>query len=187
MGAYHKTLLVEKTTREAFMDKIKELIKGDVPNVEQKITDVANELGFHNLDSISTEEAELIAEEVSKNGSTLAVSTPPATITVPSKTTNGNGNGKKSKTIQPQGNVDMKKVISDLGDMASGLEQRTDKLCSELTKTTSDRLGDRILRVKPDILKDVAARVNAELGDIDTFCDEFEAMFRQSIPYIQSN
>ena len=168
------------------MDKIKELIKGDVPNVEQKITDVANELGFHNLDSISIEEAELIAEEVSKNGNTLAVSTPPATITVPSKTTNGNG--KKSKTIQAQDStVDMKKVISDLGEMASGLEQRTDKLCSELTKTTSDRLGDRILRVKPDILKDVAARVNAELGDIDTFCDEFEAMFRQSIPYIQSN
>jgi predicted transcriptional regulator len=184
MGTYHKTLLVEKTTREDFMDKIKELIKGDVPNVEQKIASVASELGFHNLDSISIEEAELIAEEVSKNGSTLAVSTPPATITVPSKTTNGNGNGKKSKTIQTQGNVDMKKVISDLGQTASSLQKRTDDLCSELTEKTVDSISDRLLKVKPDILKNVAARVSDELGDIDTFCDEFERMFRESIPSI---
>lgn len=169
------------------MNQVKALIKNNIPNVEEKIRNVATSLGFSDIESISQEEAQLIADKVQKNNPGLVTEPAPATVPVPVKIThevNDNGNGKKAKITQGTGNIDMKKVISDLGQTVSSLERTNDVLCNELTRKTVDNLSDRLLQVKPDILKDVAARVNKELGDIDTFCSEFERMFRESIPNI---
>jgi hypothetical protein len=166
------------------MNQVKALIKNNIPNVEEKIRNMATSLGFSDIESISQEEAQLIADKVQKANPGLV--TEPAPATVPVKIThevNGNGNGKKANITQETG-INMKKVITDLGQTVSSLEKTNDSLCTELTSRTVDNLSDRLLQVKPDILKNVAARVNKELGDIDTFCSEFERMFRESIPNI---
>jgi hypothetical protein len=170
------------------MNQVKALIKNNIPNVEEKIRNMATSLGFSDIESISQEEAQLIADKVQKANPGLV--TEPAPATVPVKIThevngngNGNGNGKKANITQETG-INMKKVITDLGQTVSSLEKTNDSLCTELTSKTVDSISERLLQVKPDILKDVAARVNKELGDIDTFCSEFERMFRESIPNI---
>ncbi|MFM6390982.1 MAG: hypothetical protein ACKPFH_00580 [Dolichospermum sp.] len=64
------------------MDRIKQLIKGEIIDIDRKIQSVANDLGYSDLDTLTQEECELIAEEINKNNGDLVIrESNPAPIT----------------------------------------------------------------------------------------------------------
>jgi len=161
------------------MDKIKQLIKSEIKDVETKIQTVANDLGYKNLDTLTQEECELIADEVNKSNGGLAVQeSSPASIT---KTQNG----KKSKITQSQSsaipvNPDMKQVITNLVKGTEQLYETTDKFCGQLTADKSQQIVERLRQVNPDILASVVSELQIEAENTEKFCNELEQMLRES-------
>lgn len=163
------------------MDRIKQLIKGEVSDVDRKIQSVANDLGYRNLDALTQEECELIAEEINKNnGGLVTQESNPAPITKAQ-----NGNGKKPKITQSQSsatpvNPNMKEVITDLVKGTEKLYETTDRFCGQLTADTSRRIANRLTQVNPDILASVINELRTEAENTENFCNELEQTLRES-------
>ncbi|MFM5939642.1 MAG: hypothetical protein ACKOQ2_33770, partial [Dolichospermum sp.] len=144
------------------MDRIKQLIKGEIIDVDKKIQSVANDLGYSDLDTLTQEECELIAEEINKNNGDLVIrESNPAPIT------KAQSNGKKPKTTQSQPNANpvnpnMKEVITGLVKGTEKLYETTDRFCEQLTADTSQRITKRLTQVNPDILASVTNELKTE-------------------------
>ncbi|MFM5943848.1 MAG: hypothetical protein ACKO87_17170 [Dolichospermum sp.] len=162
------------------MDRIKQLIKGEIIDVDKKIQSVANDLGYSDLDTLTQEECELIAEEINKNNGDLVIrESNPAPIT------KAQSNGKKPKTTQSQPNANpvnpnMKEVITGLVKGTEKLYETTDRFCEQLTADTSQRITKRLTQVNPDILASVTNELKTEAEKTENFCNELEQMFRES-------
>ncbi|MFM6253685.1 MAG: hypothetical protein ACKPEQ_31840 [Dolichospermum sp.] len=163
------------------MDRIKQLIKSEIIDIDKKIQSVANDLGYSDLDTLTQEECELIAEEINKNNGDLVIrESNPAPITKAQ-----NSNGKKPKTTQSQPNANpvnpnMKKVITGLVEGTEKLCETTDKFCEQLTADTSRRIIKRLTQVNSDILTSVTNELKTEAENTENFCNELEQMFRES-------
>ncbi|MFM5926244.1 MAG: hypothetical protein ACKO9U_05915 [Dolichospermum sp.] len=164
------------------MDRIKQLIKGEIIDIDKKIQSVANDLGYSDLDTLTQEECELIAEEINKNNGDLVIrESNPAPIT------KAQSNGKKPKTTQSQPNANpvnpnMKEVITGLVKGTEKLYETTDRFCEQLTADTSQRIIKRLTQVNSDILTSVTNELKTEVENTGNFCDELEQMFRESYP-----
>ncbi|MFM8006412.1 MAG: hypothetical protein ACKO86_16050 [Dolichospermum sp.] len=162
------------------MNRIKQLIKSEIANVEKQIQSVANDLGYTDLDTLTQEECELIAEEINKNNGDLVIrESNPAPIT------KAQSNGKKPKTTQSQPNANpvnpnMKEVITGLVKGTEKLYETTDRFCEQLTADTSQRITKRLTQVNPDILASVTNELKTEAEKTENFCNELEQMFRES-------
>ncbi|MFM6024762.1 MAG: hypothetical protein ACKPER_17850 [Dolichospermum sp.] len=162
------------------MDRIKQLIKGEIIDIDKKIQSVANDLGYSDLDTLTQEECELIAEEINKNNGDLVIrESNPALIT------KAQSNGKKTKTTQSQPNANpvnpnMKEVITGLVKGTEKLYETTDRFCEQLTADTSRRIIKRLTQVNSDILTSVTNELKTEAEKTENFCNELEQMFRES-------
>ncbi|MFM6918902.1 MAG: hypothetical protein ACKPKT_15280 [Dolichospermum sp.] len=162
------------------MDRIKQLIKGEIIDIDKKIQSVANDLGYSDLDTLTQEECELIAEEINKNNGDLVIrESNPAPIT------KAQSNSKKPKTTQSQPNANpvnpnMKEVITGLVKGTEKLYETTDRFCEQLTADTSQRITKRLTQVNPDILASVTNGLKTEAEKTENFCNELEQMFRES-------
>ncbi|MFM6252609.1 MAG: hypothetical protein ACKPEQ_26260, partial [Dolichospermum sp.] len=83
-------------------------------DIDKKIQSVANDLGYSDLDTLTQEECELIAEEINKNNGDLVIQE-----SNPAPITKAQSNSKKPKTTQSQPNANpvnpnMKEVITGL-------------------------------------------------------------------------
>ncbi|MFM6266314.1 MAG: hypothetical protein ACKPFA_07365 [Dolichospermum sp.] len=162
------------------MDRIKQLIKGEIIDIDKKIQSVANDLGYSDLDTLTQEECELIAEEINKNNGDLVIrESNPAPIT------KAQSNGKKPKTTQSHPNANpvnpnMKEVITGLVKGTEKLYETTDRFCEQLTADTSQRITKRLTQVNPDILASVTNELKTEAEKTENFCNELEQMFRES-------
>ncbi|MFM6880204.1 MAG: hypothetical protein ACKPKK_06075, partial [Dolichospermum sp.] len=141
------------------MDRIKQLIKGEIIDIDKKIQSVANDLGYTDLDALTEDECKLIAlvmvENNKNNGGLTIQESNPAPITKAQ-----NSNGKKPKTTQSQPNANpvnpnMKEVITGLVKGTEKLYETTDRFCEQLTADTSQRITKRLTQVNPDILASV--------------------------------
>ncbi|MFM6881508.1 MAG: hypothetical protein ACKPKK_12820 [Dolichospermum sp.] len=162
------------------MDRIKQLIKGEIIDIDKKIQSVANDLGYSDLDTLTQEECELIAEEINKNNGDLVIQE-----SNPAPITKAQSNSKKPKTTQSQPNANpvnpnMKKVITGLVEGTEKLCETTDKFCEQLTADTSRRIIKRLTQVNSDILTSVTNELKTEAENTENFCNELEQMFRES-------
>ncbi|MFM6602692.1 MAG: hypothetical protein ACKPHQ_00855 [Dolichospermum sp.] len=166
------------------MDRIKQLIKGEIIDIDKKIQSVANDLGYTDLDALTEDECKLIAlvmvENNNNNGGLTIQESNPAPITKAQ-----NSNGKKPKTTQSQPNANpvnpnMKKVITGLVEGTEKLCETTDKFCEQLTADTSRRIIKRLTQVNSDILTSVTNELKTEAENTENFCNELEQMFRES-------
>ncbi|MFM6079999.1 MAG: hypothetical protein ACKPCI_16065 [Dolichospermum sp.] len=166
------------------MDRIKQLIKGEIIDIDKKIQSVANDLGYTDLDALTEDECKLIAlvlvENNNNNGGLVIQESNPAPITKAQ-----NSNGKKTKTTQSQPNANpvnpnMKKVITGLVEGTEKLCETTDKFCEQLTADTSRRIIKRLTQVNSDILTSVTNELKTEAENTENFCNELEQMFRES-------
>ncbi|MFM6266735.1 MAG: hypothetical protein ACKPFA_09560, partial [Dolichospermum sp.] len=144
------------------MNRIKQLIKSEIANVEKQIQSVANDLGYTDLDTLTQEECELIAEEINKNNGDLVIQE-----SNPAPITKAQSNGKKTKTTQFQPNANpvnpnMKEVITGLVEGTKKLYETTDRFCEQLTADTSQRITKRLTQVNPDILASVTNGLKTE-------------------------
>ena len=162
------------------MDRIKQLIKSEVSDVDRKIQSVANDLGYKNLDALTQEECELIAEEINKNNGGLVIQE-----SNPAPITKAQSSGKKPKTTQSQPdaipvNPNIKEVITGVVKGTEKLYETTDRFCGQLTADTSRRIVNRFTQVNPDILASVTNELKTEAENTENFCNELEQMFRES-------
>lgn len=165
------------------MDRIKQLIKGEIIDIDKKIQSVANDLGYTDLDALTEDECKLIAlvmvENNNNNGGLTIQESNPAPIT------KAQSNGKKPKTTQSQPNANpvnpnMKEVITGLVKGTEKLYETTDRFCEQLTADTSRRIIKRLTQVNSDILTSVTNELKTEAEKTENFCNELEQMFRES-------
>lgn len=159
------------------MDRIRQLIKGEIKDVDKKIQAIASQLGYENLDSISQEEAELIADEVQKSdgGGLMVQESAPAPIAKGKK-------GKAAQHVNPQVQINpsMKDVVLDLVKGTERLYETTDKFCGQLTADKSRQIVERLRQVNPDILASVVSELEIEAQSTEKFCTELESMLREA-------
>ncbi|MFM5944769.1 MAG: hypothetical protein ACKO9G_15610, partial [Dolichospermum sp.] len=133
------------------MDRIKQLIKGEIIDIDKKIQSVANGLGYTDLDALTEDECKLIAlvmvENNNNNGGLTIQESSPAPIAKAQ-----NNNGKKPKTTQSQLNANpvnpnIKELITGLVKGTEKLCETTDKFCEQLTADTSRRIIKRLTQV----------------------------------------
>ncbi|MFM6584572.1 MAG: hypothetical protein ACKPJF_17775 [Dolichospermum sp.] len=165
------------------MDRIKQLIKGEIIDIDKKIQSVANDLGYTDLDALTEDECKLIAlvmvENNKNNGDLVIQESNPAPIT------KAQSNSKKPKTTQSQPNANpvnpnMKEVITGLVKGTEKLCETTDRFCEQLTADTSRRIIKRLTQVNRDILTSVTNELKTEAENTENFCKELEQMFGES-------
>ena len=157
------------------MDKIKRLIKTNIPGVEDKIRKVAEELGFKDLGAINEAEAELIADEIMKNNGELAVTE----ASKPGIVTKTNGNGKKPKALEIKSvNPGMKEVIKGSVDGTEKIFQTVDTFYNQLEGDRAKQIIERAKAVNSNILSSVIEELQGEAQNTDSFCSELEEILR---------
>ena len=147
------------------MEKIKRLIKANVPDVDSKIQSVATELGFTNLAAISDTEAALIADEVTnRNSGKLA--------TPEGQKFDAKNAGKKKMAESQTVNPGMKEVIDNSIQGSKKLIETVDNFYSKFETDSADRIVDRAKLANSNILGLAVARLQEEAENTGNFCIE---------------
>jgi len=147
------------------MEKIKRLIKVNIPDADSKIQSVATELGFTNLAVISDTEAALIADEVtSRNNGKLA--------TPEGQKFDAKNAGKKKMAESQNVNPGMKEVIDNSVQGSKKLYKTVDDFYSKFETDSADRIVDRAKLANPNILSLVVGRLQGEADNTGNFCIE---------------
>ena len=146
------------------MEKIKRLIKVNVPDVDSKIQSVATELGFTNLAAISDTEAALIADEVTnRNNGKLATE---------GQKFDAKNAGKKKMAESQKVNPGMKEVIDNSIQGSKKLIETVDNFYSKFETDSADRIVDRAKLANSNILGLAVARLQEEAENTGNFCIE---------------
>jgi len=153
------------------MDKIKQLIKSNIPEVEDKIRKIADDLGFKDLGTISQAEAELIASEVTKNNGGLSAASKPGAI--------AKNDNKKPKALEVKSvNPGMKEVIQGSVSGTEKIFQTVDNFYNQLEGDRAKQIIERAKAVNPNILASVIEELQGEAQNTDSFCSELEEILR---------
>ncbi len=156
------------------MNGIKQLIKVDVPDVENKIQAIAKELGYKDLDKLTKEEQQLVADEVITRSGSLSVPNQKNELTTiePSK----KSNIVKSQSVNPN----LKSVIQDSVQGTEKIYQTVDNFYGQLESDRAKQIIERARQVNPNILGSVIEELQNEAKNTDNFCIELESILRET-------
>lgn len=167
-------------------------VRVDISNDDlwNEIQSIAQQLGV-DLNSVDEAYAQLIAEEVDKNTSDLAVSETANTSAI-TPTENGKKKGKK-QAIQPtqsQSVDSLKPAVQNLKTAVAGeadaMVQVFDQKSSQVEDAVTARIMNRCKQINPNIISKVSAELQEYTNESASFRTEIGSIFDEAFADIVS-
>lgn len=161
-------------------------VRVDISNDDlwNEIQSIAQQLGV-DLNSVDEAYAQLIAEEVDKNASGLAVSEAANTSAI-TPTENGKKNGKKqaSQPTQSQSVESLKPAVQNLktavADEAEAMVSVFDQKSSQVEDAVTSRIMARCKQINPNIISKVSQELQEYTNESASFRGQIGSIFDET-------